>query len=94
MATPIAIVQKVTLANGGFRYMRGLTRGYVRVDVIDPLLRKTTGIVKTNHKAHLGTIYESGAGIFGVTHRSKYELKSAMKRARQIAHDWNVAQAV
>ncbi len=93
MSTPIAIIQQITLANGSFKFMKGLTRGYIRVDIIDPSLRKT-GTVKINHKAHLGTIYQSAAGLFGVTERSRYELHSAQESAERIAAEWNAEQRV
>ncbi len=92
MATLIAIVQRVTLANGGWTWVKpGQRRGYVRVDIIDPSLR-VADQVKTNHRAHVETVYQSGEGIFGVTERSHYSLRHAIEKATQIAHEWNMEQ--
>lgn len=85
-----AIVDFRTLANGSYKYMRGLRRGYVRVIVV----RDEKGSMSCASNNVQGVLVEFSPGIDGVTERSRYYLGGDYARAQEIADAWNAEHAL
>lgn len=85
-----AIVHFRTLANGTFKYMAGLRRGYYRVIIV----RDENGSTHANSHNVISIPMECSPGILGVTERSRYYLGGDLERCQEYARTWNEANSV
>lgn len=83
-ANAIAVVNFRVMPNGAYSYMRGLRRGYYRMQV----LRDRSGPTSVNSR-NVASQIASGEGIEGVTERSKYDLSYARAYLQKKAHEVN-----
>lgn len=83
----VAVVNFRTLANGSYKYMNGLRRGYWRVLVV----KDETG-PKRIDSPNVVRVYTTGEGIEGVTERSAYCINAQRELCAHIADAYNTGK--
>ena len=77
----VAIVNFRTLANGSYKYMRGLRRGYWRLLIV----RDAAGPTAVHSHNVVRIAAEGAEGILGVTEKSAYYIDGDRERLEQMA---------